>query len=177
MARAVVAPERSFRLFLLLVVLGVGVLIFGRQSSGPAKDALAPDFTLPVVAGGTGRFHLADARGTPVMVEVFASWCGVCRHSAPAVAAAALAPRQREVRFVGVSVDQSADEAVGAAKAWNIPYAVAFDDGKLAKAWNVTVLPTFVLIDAEGRVRHVSAGSPSDKELETWLGEVGAARL
>jgi cytochrome c biogenesis protein CcmG, thiol:disulfide interchange protein DsbE len=184
MARAVkarakrnAAGDHGFRLLLLLVVLGAAALWFGRRNSGPESGSLAPDFALPLVAGGAGTFRLTEARGSPVMVEVFASWCGVCRRSAPTVSAAARARRQREVRFIGVSVDQSANEARSAASEWHLPYDVALDDGHFAKSWGISVLPTFVLIDADGRVRHVSQGAVSEHTLESWLADVGAARI
>ena len=38
---------------------------------------------------------------------------------------------------------------------------------------NIAVLPTFVVVDAEGRVAKVATGAPSAAKLESWLSEVG----
>jgi cytochrome c biogenesis protein CcmG/thiol:disulfide interchange protein DsbE len=164
-------------LLLMLLALGALALWLGRRTSGPEPGTLATDFALPVVSSERETFRLSEQRGKPVLVEVFASWCSVCRRAAPTLSEVARAPRQREVRFVGVSVDERSEDARAVAREWEIPYAVLHDDGRFARSYQVTLLPTFVLIDAEGKIRRVSSGSPSRKELESWLGELGAARL
>lgn len=169
--------KSSFRLFLLLVALGVGALLLGRRSSGPPKGEPAADFSLPVVSGTPGEFRLAEQRGTPVLVEVFASWCGVCRRTAPTVGRAAEQRRKRDVRFVGISVDDSAEEARRVAREWQIPYDVLHDTGQFARSYHVESLPTFVLIGDDGRVLEVNVGSLSEAKLERWMSEVGAEKL
>lgn len=166
----------SLRLLIALVTLGLAFYWFGRRSSGPEAGAPAKDFSLVVVAGTSGRVSLADLRGRPALIEVVASWCGVCRRAAPVLAAAAQAPRQREVRFLAVSVDDDPSVARALAREWHIPYDVAHDDGSFARSYGVSLLPTFVLIDAAGTVRQVATGAPSPESVERWLSEVGAGR-
>ncbi len=164
--------------YALFLVMALGVAFFiSRGRSGPEPGSEAAAFDLPIVAGTGQRFVLAAQRGTPVVVEVFASWCGVCRRTAPMLSEAANAQRERPVRFLGVSVDQQESAARAAKAQWGISYDVAFDDGRFSKSYGITVLPTIILIDADGRVRHVSAGAPRRSELESWLEDVGAARL
>lgn len=167
----------TLRLLAVLVALGVALHWFGRRSSGPEEGTPAKDFALPLVSGAAERVQLSELRGRPVLVEVVASWCGVCRRAAPTLAAAARAPRQREVRFLAISLDEDRSDAAELAKKWDIPYDVAHDDGRFARSYDVTLLPTLILIDPEGRIRHVSTGAPRPSELEAWLAEVGAAKL
>ena len=174
---AAASSGNSFRNLLFVVALGIAALLFFRQRGGPAIGGPAQDFSLPVVAGSGQKFQLSAERGKPVLIEVFASWCGVCRRAAPTLRDAASAARKRDVRFVGISVDKDVGEARGAAEQWQIPYDVAVDDGSFSRAYDIKVLPTFVLVDAEGRVRRVSSGAPRAGELESWFGEVGAERL
>lgn len=171
------SSRNGFRLLLLLVALGVAALWLGRRSSGPETGTIAADFALEVVSEGGGTFRLSEQRGKPVLVEAFASWCGVCRRSAPMLSSAARAPRKQEVRFVGVSVDENPADARAVAREWAIPYPVLHDTGEFSRSYNVKLLPTFVLIDQQGKIRHVSAGPPSERELEDWLDELGAAKL
>ena len=167
----------SPRWLLLLVALGAVALWLGRRPSGPKSGTLASDFALPVVSNDEGTFRLSEQRGKPVLVEVFASWCAVCRRAAPTLSAASRARRAREVRFVGASVDESQGDARQVAREWDIQYPVLHDDGRFSRSYGVTLLPTILLIDAEGMIRRVSSGSPSQNDLEKWLGELGAARL
>lgn len=160
--------------------LGVGVLWLALRpaSGGPAPGTPAPDFSLPIVSGPAPRaFHLSGERGKPYLMEVFASWCGVCRGEAGTVAAAATARRARDVGFLGVSLDDSVDATKDTIKAWGIPFDVVQDSGDFAKAYSIQAVPTFVLVDAEGKVRHVASGALSRNQIESWLGEVGGPIL
>lgn len=162
---------------LLPVGIGLGLSIaLGRTASGPRVGGVAQDFELPVVFGRGRSFRLAEQRGTPVVAEVFAGWCEYCRDSAPVLADAARATRAGEVTFVGISVDDLGAEAQAAAHLWGLPYDVVWDDGRVEYAWNISALPTVVVIDGNGEVRHVAAGTPDPAELEQWISDVGAPR-
>lgn len=150
---------------------------FAGSGGGPRTDTTAPEFALPVV-GDSGQFSLASARGKPVVVEVFASWCSACRSNAPVFSEVSRAERKRDVHFLGISLDESPRAALAAKTEWQLPYPVLSDrDGKFARAYGITRLPTFVLIDADGIVREVHSGPARKAELEGWLEKQGAARL
>jgi peroxiredoxin len=68
-----------------------------------------------------------------------------------------------------VSVDDSQQQAEEARAEWGIPYPVALDDGSVARAYGVSLLPTVVLIDRHGKVRRSVAGVPSKRELDEFL--------
>lgn len=169
--------KSSLRIFLLLAALGVAALVLGRRQSGPETGVVATDFSLPVVNASGGEFRLSAERGKPVVMEVFASWCGVCRRNAPAVSAAAAARRKREVRFIGVSVDDDVEDARRTAREWGLSYAVLHDNGVVGRAYRIKSLPTFVLIDADGRVLDARVGALDERAIERWMARVGAERL
>ena len=148
----------------------LGVLVT-RSSSGPSEGSAAKSFQLPL-ANGSGTFRLDDQRGKPVLMEVFASWCGACQHAAPMVDEVYREAEKSGVVFVGVSVDGDAAAAKRVQETWPIAYPVAVDDGRVQKAYGVSLLPTFVLIDRDGTVKRVSAGVPSRRTLSRWLNEL-----
>ncbi|MEZ4220261.1 MAG: TlpA disulfide reductase family protein [Polyangiaceae bacterium] len=163
------------RMLLLVAALGVGLALVAKRPSGPPVGAPAADFDLASTDGT--QVTLASLRGAPVVMEVFASWCSACRRSAPMLRDAATSQRKQPVHFLGINVDDDSRLAARVKQAWQIPYPVLHDDGSVAAKYKVQVLPTFVVLDAEGNVRHVSAGSVSEEVLESWLGDLGAARL
>jgi thiol-disulfide isomerase/thioredoxin len=156
--------------YVLYVLAGALLLWLFRSRGGPELGANAPHIDLPLVGEGHGaRINSGAAPGKPKLIEVFASWCGSCRRAAPLLSAAH-ATYKEEVDFLGVSVDAS-DTAAGQVKhTWQIPYPVAHDDrGAFAQSYRIRVLPTFVLIDKNGRIQQVTSGMPSRKRLDEWL--------
>ena len=148
----------------------LGVLVT-RGSSGPREGSQAKPFQLPR-ASGQGVFNLAAQRGSPVIVEVFPCWGGACEHAAPMVDEVYREAQRSGVVFVGVSVDGDANAAKRVQQSWPISYPVAVDAGSVQRAYGVSLLPTFVLIDREGTVKRVSSGVPSRRTLSRWLAEL-----
>ncbi len=175
MARFRVAIAAPTALLVLAGGLSGALSLAGR--SGPPVGVAAPPLDLPLVKGDVPRFSLVEERGRPVLIEVFASWCRACEGAAPTLAAASRVRRAREVRFVGVSVDDDPFLAAVAAQRWSIPYDVAFDDVGAADTWKVDRLPAVIVVDAAGSVRHVGSSAPTAAELERWLADVGAPRV
>jgi peroxiredoxin len=154
--------------------LGVCVYILAshwvHHSSGPKEGSTAAAFDLPLL-GEAGRVSLAAQRGKPVLMEVFASWCGACRRTSPRLVDLWRAHHADNVTFLAVSVDEDPAAASRIKSEWHIPFAVALDDGSVARNYGVSMLPTLIYIDKNGVVRHASAGITSRSELEDWLAE------
>lgn len=153
-----------------LIAGALGLTIM-RSSQGPKEGAPAHAFSLPLV-GGEGRFRLQEQRGKPVLLEVFASWCGACESAAPMLADVHREAQQKGVAVLGVSIDQDMQAARDVKQSWQIPYPVALDDGSVKRAYDVSLVPTFVLIDRDGVIRRVSSGVPSRRTLSRWLSEL-----
>jgi thiol-disulfide isomerase/thioredoxin len=160
----------DYALYAVIAVLLVRFV--SRKFSGPKRGAVAAAIDLPTVGDTRGRFSLAEHRGNPVLIEVFASWCAACRRSAPAMIEAWSAAKDRGVTFVGVSLDTNAEDAQRIQREWGIPYQVALDDGRMSKDYAIELLPTLILIDREGRVAHVSTGTPSAADVKGWLADL-----
>jgi thiol-disulfide isomerase/thioredoxin len=168
----------SSQAFWRYALFGVGLfgLLSLFETKGPELDTEATPFELPLVApDATGRLtsSLSDHEGRPLLIEVFASWCGACRRSAPTLARAH-EKHKDELGFLGVSVDSTLIAAERIKRDWRVPYPVAHDaDGSFARAYQVSVLPTFILVDRTGRVREVSTGAPSAGQLDEWAEQAG----
>lgn len=144
--------------------LGVALLYFmSGRSSGPEEGSVAAPFELSLT-NRDGVFRLADQRGKPVVMEVFASWCGACRRATPALSKA-FREHGTKAAFIGVSVDDRREDILSAKKDWGIPFDVAQDDGSIARAYGVSRLPTVIVIGADGIVRHVTTGAMSSDEI------------
>jgi thiol-disulfide isomerase/thioredoxin len=163
-------PQRALDWLVWAAIGGAAFVMLRRHDSGPAEGSAAASIDLPLV-GKSERFELDKARGKPVVLEVFASWCGTCRRAAPVLAEAYRAHSPNDVTFLGVSVDDSLGDAAHAKERWQIPYDVALDDGSVQRGYKVSLLPTVVVIGRDGVVRHTTTGVPSSKELDAWIAE------
>lgn len=150
---------------------GLLLVLVQRGNQGPKPGTTAHAFDLTLV-DGAGQFRLAEQRGKPVLMEVFASWCGACQSAAPMLQDVYRDAQQSGVVVVGVSIDDDARDAQGVKQSWGIPYPVALDDGSVKRAYGVSLVPTFVLIDRDGTIKEVSSGVPSRRTLSRWFAEL-----
>jgi len=121
-----------------------------------------------LVPGGLPRFRreLRDLRGTPVVVNLWASWCGPCRFEIPFL--------QREFRrhgtkvaFLGVNSDDADGNAKQMARDLPMPYPSVVDArANLAGSLGARGLPVTVFYDAQGKQQYVHQGAdPSAEKL------------
>jgi thiol-disulfide isomerase/thioredoxin len=101
---------------------------------------------------------LADHLGDVVVMPVWGSWCAPCRAEAPMLAAAARDLDDDGVTFLGIdSRDENTAKVRAFLERFDIPYDSIYDpDGDTLLAFHGTLppmtIPSFVVIDAEGRV-------------------------
>ena len=129
----------------------------------PGAGAAVPD-GLPAVStpclDGSGEVDLSTLRGMPMVVNMWATWCGPCRQEAPYLAAVS-SELDGKVGFVGVDVadpDQAAALEFAGAQHWTYPH-VADPERRFSAALGVAGLPQTLLVDADGRVVHRHAGA------------------
>ena len=158
------------RLLFILPVLGFVVLL-GVFFAGLGRDPRAlpsafigkplPAFTTaPVRPGDQGLANTDFERGEPVLLNVFASWCGPCRVEHPVL----MRLRQQGVAIHGLDWK---DEAVDGAR-WlsdhGDPYQRAGNDrtGRTGIDLGVSGVPETFVVDRTGHVRyrHVGAVTP-----------------
>lgn len=152
-------------------IAGLLLLLVTRGAHGPKEGMPAQAFSLKL-AGGDGHFRLAEQRGKPVLMEVFASWCGACEQAAPMLQDVYREAERSGVVVVGVSIDDDVRAAQQVKDSWPIPYPVAIDDGSVKRSYGVSLVPTFVLIDRDGTIKRVASGVPSRRTLSRWLTEL-----
>jgi peroxiredoxin len=143
-----------------------GLLAVAAGSAGAAitPSGGAPDFTLPTVNGPNLR--LQEQRGRVVMVNFWATWCGPCRVEMPHLNR--LYEKYRGSGFVllGVNIDENPRAAADLAGKLGMKFPVLLDtDKKVSRLYDLSAMPSTVLIDRDGRVRYVHRGYRDGYEL------------
>ncbi|HBQ6477917.1 TPA: protein disulfide oxidoreductase, partial [Klebsiella pneumoniae] len=104
----------------------------------------------------------------PLLLYVWATWCGVCRYTTPSVAS--LAADGGNVLTVALrSGDNVTLEKWLTRKKLALP-TVNDPSGQLARQWDIQVTPTLVVI-SQGEVKSVTTGWTSSwgMRLRLWL--------
>lgn len=117
--------------------------------------------------GGRDAFEakLEKARGTPVVVNKWASWCGPCRLEFPFFRSQA-EKRKGDVVFIGVNSNDSRSAAEKFLEEEPVPFK-HFADPKLeiAAAFNaVQAFPSTAFYDRKGELAFVHQGGYSSEE-------------
>jgi cytochrome c biogenesis protein CcmG/thiol:disulfide interchange protein DsbE len=134
-----------------------------------------PDLTLPCLGGGR-RVRLADLRGTPTVLSIWAAWCEPCAEEMPVLADGMRRAGDR-VRFFGVHY--KAPEKYGERSAADFgvafPSAQDTDGDRTALALRATAPPQTLFYAADGTLagRHagaITSAKQLDQLVEQYLG-------
>ncbi len=128
-----------------------------------------PTVKVPPLAGTTlalsgpdlgGREVRVEAPGKVVVVDFFASWCDPCRIQLPHLAALSRELGEQGLVAYGITVDDEREAAQGFARTLGAEFPIVWDPGgdRLARPLGIERLPTTLLVDRRGVVRHVHVG-------------------
>lgn len=136
-------------------------------AAGGLVGKSAPDFSAESVTG-EGPATLKDAKGSVVILDFWATFCGPCKKSFPKYQAL-VEQFGGEVNVLAVSVDEpdsvTKEQIVEFAKSTGVKFAVVWDkEQKAVKLYSPETMPTSFIIDKEGVVRHVHAGYKDGEE-------------
>jgi thiol-disulfide isomerase/thioredoxin len=108
--------------------------------------------------------RLAELRGTPVVVNKWASWCGPCREEFPFFQAQAI-ERGDEVAFLGLLSDDGPDTGAQFLEELPLPYPSYLDpDKEIADSFNAgREFPSTLFVNAEGEVTFTKLGPYTDE--------------
>lgn len=115
------------------------------------------------IAGFEAR--LAELRGTPVVVNKWASWCGPCREEFPFFQSQAI-ERGDEVAFLGLLSDDGAETGATFLEELPLPYPSYLDpDKEIANSFNAgREFPSTLFINADGEVTFTKLGPYTEEE-------------
>ena len=177
------------------VVALVGLLAFGLLTTAPndtidqsladGKPVAAPGFELellqegrlpaglardvePALADGTVR--LDELRGTPVVLNFWASWCVPCREEAPLLAGSWRRYGSRGVLFVGLNMQDATEDAEEFMREFDNDYLNVRDPSDAtAREWGVTGIPETFFITPRGDVVSHAIGVVSPEQIQAGI--------
>ena len=137
----------------------------------PQPGEAAIDFTYPDKDGND--VALSDFVGSVVYVDVWATWCGPCRAEMPFLHDLEAEYSDKNVTFIGVSVDVEKDRQVwlDMMEEKDMKGVQIFADGwsQITKDYAINGIPRFMLFDTEGNVSNLNADRPSSDDIRPAL--------
>lgn len=154
------------RLIAILPVLAFGLVLLGFMVGLRRDPAILPSMLIgkplpafslaPLKPESTGLAS-TDLVGEPVLLNVFASWCGPCREEHPVL----LRLKQEGVPIAGLDWKEEADAGAQWLDQNGDPYVRAGNDrtGRAGIDLGVSGVPETFVIDRRGRVRYRQVGA------------------
>lgn len=190
------AGRRVLRVIgLLAVVAFVALLAYGLTTTAADStidDALSrgeavtpPGFSLAALADGRPRgaagaawraaaadreVSLAELRGTPLVVNFWASWCDPCRAEAKVLEAAWRDSAGRDVLFLGLDAQDASEDARDFIAQFGLSFPHVRDPSNAtSRDWGVTGLPETYFISRTGTVVGHVIGTVDSQQLRDGI--------
>ena len=162
-------------LIAVLVVAFFALMAFGLANRSPATGRSgetrvgkpAPSFSMPLLGGG--QFNSEDHRGSPMIINFWASWCPPCRQESPGFERVWQRYRNQGIQLVGVDIQDTEEEALAYVREFGLTFPNGRDtDGKITIEYGVIGLPVTFFISADGVVEGRWVGALPEDRLESW---------
>jgi len=121
--------------------------------------------------------ELKDYRGSVVLINFWATWCGPCKKELPDLVSLNDELKGKRFKLIGVSVDKGRDvvkDVYEFARRNNLNYPIIVDDDeKLDRAYgNLRGIPTTFLVDREGKIVKTYVGSKTKEMFMQGIAQV-----
>lgn len=163
--------------------------IDGALSQGKSADP--PTFDLEVLNVGAlrpelvglrpkfvdGRLTNSELLGTPVVLNLWASWCVPCREEAPDLKAISESPESRGVLFLGLNSLDGKTAARNFVREHGLSYPnIREYDNKVTRAFGANAFPETFFLDARGRIVGHVIGVVSQPQLRAGIAAARAGQ-
>ncbi len=114
-----------------------------------------------------------ELKGRVILLDFWASWCGPCKSSFPAMEEMTNKFTGQGLTVIAVSVDEKQENVELFLKSAKVSFTVVRDaQRKLVAAADIRSMPTSFLIDRSGKIRFIHAGFDRDKTRREYVKEI-----
>ena len=136
-----------------------------------------PDFSIECLDGST--FHLAEMRGKPVFINLWATYCGPCVKELPHFSEL-YKEHEGDIAMLAlhsdIVVDEPADYLAEFGKDWVMPFAIEDDDEVIwDSVGGTTAMPQTIVLNRHGEVIYNQRGSVTPEMLAELYAQASGA--
>ncbi len=161
---------------ILAILLALGLVATSCQcatnggTAGPPEvGKLAPDLQLNTLDGQS--IALSELKGTPVLLNFWATWCGPCRHEMPFLQQIYDERPEETLVLLTINIQESSSQVAQFMQSEGFSFTVLLDsNGNVAQRYNIHGIPTTFFIDKDGVIQEIKIGAFQSKaDIETIL--------
>lgn len=171
MRTAALYRDRMRILVAFLAILAVACGGSEAPAASPEPPPTLPEDRLALPEHDPDGFRalLQSLEGTPVVVNVWASWCGPCRVEGPHLASLAR-EYEGEVQFLGVDILDNREAARDFILEFDWPYPSVFDPrAAIRDDLGFVGQPVTLVVDRDGEVVFQWSGAVAEEQLRTEI--------
>lgn len=161
---------------ILPIILILGLVLAGCSSGFESLVARVgepgPDFELEDLRGQT--ISLRNLRGSPVMLNFWATWCPACRAEMPYLQQTYEEWSDKGLVLLAINIGESRATIEQFMLSNNLSLPVLLDIREVvARKYNITAIPTTLFIDKDGIIQEKIIGAfPNKEAIEKHLGKI-----
>ncbi|MGG7033719.1 MAG: redoxin family protein [Flavobacterium sp.] len=133
------------------------------------KGNVARDFVATSIDGKP--VQLSAFKGKFVAIDLWATWCGPCKYQSSYFEEMAIKYKKENIQFVALSLDKDLKNwfVDAKSKSKSVLQLHANDIEAIGNDYNVSTIPRFILIDAEGKIFNSKMPFPNESSFEFVL--------
>lgn len=134
----------------------------------PERNAIAPPFTATTLEGA--QVSLLELRGTPVVINFWATWCAPCKAEMPQLQALYEGYPEGEIRILGVNVGEDPESIAQWAEQYGLTFDLLLDPaGQIAALYQLRGQPSTYVVSPEGLVTSIIFGPATLTQLQAAI--------
>lgn len=141
-----------------------GQLLRGERPIAPELNAIAPAFERPLLGGDT--ISLLELRGSPVIINLWATWCAPCQLEMPVLQAIYGEYRLQGLRVVAVNLGEPEDTVRDWVEEMDLTFDIVLDARReIETLYQLRGAPSTYIVAPNGVITEIFYGPVSESQI------------